>query len=63
MYCTDICCPLVLGNGTVSCEMMEVLMLEITFCCHGFIMDGSDSRTCTEVGMWSGEETTCTAHM
>jgi len=57
-----------LGNGTVSCVLGDnggpnagdICTLT---CDRGFIMDGSNLRRCTDLGSWSGEETTCTARM
>ena len=68
LFVADICCPLVLGNGTVACELGANGGPNAGDACNmscdpGFIMDGSDSRMCTDLGKWTGDATTCTARM
>ena len=63
-----ICCPLTLGNGTVNCELGENggpnAGDNCTLTCdRGFIMEGSSSRMCDDLGTWTGDDTTCTARM
>jgi len=64
---TAICCPLEAPrNGTIDCELGDDGGPNYNDTCAvscdpGFIMTGSDSRTCTEDGTWSGDDATCIA--
>ena len=55
-----------LPNGKIDCSPFITGLLEegedeiCTFTCNpGFILEGSATRYCQEVGTWSGEDTSC----
>ena len=65
-YCILVSCPSLSdpANGTMICSLGEdgnsTFQDSCTFSCDaGYMLTGSDTRTCQSDGSWSGSETAC----
>ena len=49
-------------NGTISCSLSMILYEDTcSFTCDtGYVLIGSNTRTCQSDGSWSGSEVSCT---
>ena len=60
IHCSSLTDP---DNGTVSLSGTTYNSVSTYSCDSGYVLMGDDMRTCSDTGLWSGNQPTCTGNI